>query len=36
LSDLAVKEEYKRSSIEKKLIELTKEKISEGSILLLL
>lgn len=36
LSDLAVREEYKRSGIGKKLIELTKEKVGEGSMVLLL
>jgi predicted N-acetyltransferase YhbS len=36
LSDLAVKEEYKHQGIGKKLVELTKEKISDKSMLLLL
>jgi predicted GNAT superfamily acetyltransferase len=36
LSDLAVRQEYKYSGIGKKLVELTKEKVSENSMLLLL
>ena len=36
LSDLAVREEYKRRGIGKRLIELTKEKVGEESMLLLL
>src|SRR5580765_1646624 len=36
LSDLAVRQEYKCSGIGKRLIELTKEKVSENSMLLLL
>lgn len=36
LSDLAVREEYKNLGIGKKLIELTKEKIGEQTMLLLL
>ncbi|MGE3653810.1 MAG: GNAT family N-acetyltransferase [Flavobacteriales bacterium] len=36
LSDLAVREEYKSSGIGKKLIELTREKIGEQTMLLLL
>jgi N-acetylglutamate synthase-like GNAT family acetyltransferase len=36
LADLAVRHEYKKSGIGKRLIELTKEKIGEQSILLLL
>jgi N-acetylglutamate synthase-like GNAT family acetyltransferase len=36
LSDLAVREEYKRQGIGKQLIALTKEKIGEQSMLLLL
>lgn len=36
LSDLAVREEYKKLGIGKKLIELTKEKTGDGAMLLLL
>ena len=36
LSDLAVRQEYKYSGIGKKLVELTKEKVSKNSMLLLL
>ena len=36
LSDLAVRQEYKYSGIGKKLVELTKEKVGENSMLLLL
>jgi predicted N-acetyltransferase YhbS len=36
LSDLAVRKKYKRNGIGKRLIELTKEKVGEGSMLLLL
>ena len=33
LSDLAVRQEYKYSGIGKKLVELTKEKVGEGSMI---
>jgi N-acetylglutamate synthase-like GNAT family acetyltransferase len=36
LSDLAVREEYKKSGIGKKLIQLTKDKVGENSMVLLL
>jgi len=36
LADLAVSPDYKKSGIGKKLIELTKQKVSEKSIVLLL
>ena len=36
LADLAIKSEYKKSGIGKKLIELTKERLGEQSMILLL
>jgi predicted N-acetyltransferase YhbS len=36
LSDLAIREEYKKAGIGKKLVQLTREAISEESMLLLL